>query len=95
MTWPTLDQVNAADGDQLRAWLNDLPGAEDADQLTAIRLICARIVATWSPMAKHLPATSINALAELPRPKLPIKRPAKPKPEPAGIDLFKSTFSRP
>lgn len=92
MTWPTLEQVEAADATWLRIWLNELPGTDQPDQIAILRRICARIVAGWSPMLRPIPAAPAPPEA---RPRPAPKRPTKPQPEPSGLDLFKAAFARP
>jgi len=68
MTWPTMAEVDGAEIEQLRSWLNGLPGCRDAGQISLIRRMTERIVATWPKRTRPLMPVEVAALADLPRP---------------------------
>lgn len=68
MNWPTFAEVEAADIEQLRLWINGLPGCDVAGQRQVITRITERIVATWPKRTRPLIPVEIQALADLPRP---------------------------
>lgn len=84
--YPPAEDVDAADVEVLRYWLNHLPGSpHDADWA-----IMQRIINRLAKSARKLPAKPLQA-AENPKP--------KPKPKPAPVaeavpeGYFKSLFS--
>jgi len=101
MNYPTLTEVESADIELLRAWLNELPGCDEPGQRSVIVRITERIVATWPKRTRPMIPIEVQALAEMPRPKaarsvtaqpaLAISAGPKttpPEPEPQGSLFF-------
>lgn len=101
MNWPTFAEVEAADIEQLRLWINGLPGCDVAGQRQVIIRIAERIVATWPKRMRPLIPLEVQALADLPRPEAvpsvtakPVRLPkaspsiTEPEAEPQGSMFF-------
>lgn len=82
MTWPTFAEVEAADIEQLREWINGLPGCDIQEQRAVVTRITQRIVATWPKRTRPLMPLEVQALADLPRPEAVPSVTAKPVRQP-------------
>ena len=90
--YPSADDVETADRDTLRWWLNELPGdgGDDAKWKLMQRIIDRLQVFNRDP---YKPARSERAKPLQPAAKPKPKPAAKPAPEPVAPGYFKSLFS--
>lgn len=96
MNWPTFAEVEAADIEQLREWINGLPGCDIQDQRAVVTRITQRIVATWPKRTRPLMPVEIRALADLPRPEAVPSVTKKRDPSPSvGPEVPKKTKPEP